>query len=315
MSPPDETDSFASAEAVFGSTSRGDTDRVSDRDILIVDSDVVVLKARALALETEGWSVAAYTFAKLHYLAQRGALFIQHLKLESTILRDREQRLSRLLEDFTPLTTYHTEIRANDRLAHLAGVTPSGSRGALLAADVLYVALRNFGILRLAERGIHTYAFSSILEALESERIIPPAASRALLELRFLKCLYRAGERDDSGRVRRAVLQALAVLPSAHFPRKLDILNPRAIVLAPAPRIWESAYFQLRDLERRFVALKTLRPKLQANAELATLSKWIADPRRYASISRRLAPHLRRTLLVQAAESRHLAEAPIVRRI
>jgi len=299
MTFADDAEWVASTEAIFGSASRGDADARSDRDILIADDDVAVLKARTRALEAEGWSVAAYTFAKLHYLVQHGALFIQHLKLESTVLRDQDGRFGRLLTSFQPLKSYRGQLRANDRLAQLAGTASSGPRGMLLAADILYVALRNFGVLSLAERGIHTYAFSSILEALEAERVISPGGRRVLMELRFLKCLYRAGERERGNRIQRAVLQALSALPSPHFPKRLVVLHPRTVVLSPAPLESEGAYFQLRDLEKRFVALETLRPNAPANAGIEKLSRWISEPRRYASLSRKVAPQLRRALAVQ----------------
>ena len=299
MRPLSSAHSPASAEAVFGSTSRGDSDQMSDRDILIVDDDLAVLKRRTLELQRDGWSVASYTFNKLHFLAQRGALFIQHLKVESKVLRDDKQRLTRLLTAFTPLATYRAEIQSNDRLANLASIVPSGSRGGLLAADILYVALRNFGILRLAERGIHTYSFTSILDALESERIVSAGSSKILFELRSLKYLYRAGENICSSRANAAVVRALTLLPSAHFPAKLDVLHPKAVILKPAPQGRENGYLQLRDLERRLVALQTLKPCRPRNIQMEVLSRWIADPRRYASISARLAPQLRRTLLSQ----------------
>ena len=66
---------FAKAEAVFGSASRGDNDALSDRDILIVDTDIHLLNRRQAALEASGWSVASYTFAKLNALVRKGALF------------------------------------------------------------------------------------------------------------------------------------------------------------------------------------------------------------------------------------------------
>lgn len=51
----------ADAEAIYGSSSRGDSDALSDRDILVVDSDINVLRRRRQLLEQGGWSVATYT--------------------------------------------------------------------------------------------------------------------------------------------------------------------------------------------------------------------------------------------------------------
>ena len=81
MRQAQETGMLAASEAIFGSCARGRTDALSDRDILIVDDDREVLRARASVLMADGKSVAPYTFLKLEKLAVNGALFIQHLRL------------------------------------------------------------------------------------------------------------------------------------------------------------------------------------------------------------------------------------------
>lgn len=137
MSQSKRASSTAASEAIFGSAARGDADTMSDRDILIVDDNVTVLRERAKALTDEGWSVAAYTFAKLFALCGKGALFIQHIKLESSLLVDQDGRLERVLADFELRASYQNEIHENGKLAALAGVAPQGARGCLLAADIL----------------------------------------------------------------------------------------------------------------------------------------------------------------------------------
>lgn len=287
----------ASAEAVFGSAARGDVDAMSDRDILIVDDDVAVLRERARALTKTGWSVASYTFAKLNALSQRGALFIQHIKLESSILIDRDGRLGQALAAFEPRPTYTGEIRDNGLLASLAGCTPIGPRGTLLAADILYVTVRNFGVLSLAERGIHVFAYDAVIDALESHGLIAPGGARALAALRFLKCLYRSGEAGNGNHALAAVEQALAVLPNMHFPAALRVVPAGVILTASGPPQAAPAYLQLRDLERRFVALQGLERTAALDEKLRILSRWIENPRAYASLSSRLAPLIRKVMV------------------
>ncbi len=287
----------ASAEAVFGSASRGDVDAMSDRDILIVDDDVAILRERSRVLTKAGWSVASYTFAKLDALSQRGALFIQHIKLESTVLVDQDGRLAAKLAAFTPRLSYADEIRENSALAGLAGCTPIGSRGTLLAADILYVTIRNFGVLSLAEHGIHLFAYNAVIEALESNGFIAPGGARALAALRFLKCLYRAGESSKGHNAFHAVQQALAVLPNDHFPSKLCVVSADKILMSSAPPRTAPAYFQLRDLERRFVALQGVKLDDELDEKLRILSRWIENPRAYATLSSRLAPVLRKAMV------------------
>lgn len=285
----------ASAEALFGSAARGDADALSDRDVLIVDDDVEALSARSEELESQGASVASYTFAKLMALAACGALFVQHLKLEAQVTRDVGGRLTKLLADFSPRSDYSAEIADNAALSALAGTVPTGARGVLLAADILYVSVRNHGVLSLAERGLHVYGFDAVIAGLEAEGIIASGGARSLSALRFLKCLYRSGEpgRDDA--VQNTVENALSALPAAFFPKRIRPLDPRRIVSAPRPAS-STAYLVLRDLERRLVALQALGYDPAVHADLAALARWISNPRAYATISHRLAPRLHATI-------------------
>ena len=283
----------AASEAVFGSASRGETDQLSDRDILIIDNDVQLLRHRAVELAEAGWSVASYTFAKFDALCAMGALFVQHIKLESTIITDRNDALTRRLTVFQPRTSYSKELSDNANLAALAGIVPVGTRGTLLAADILYVTVRNFGILSLAERNIHVYSFNSVLSELESAGLVGPGGARALAVLRFLKCLYRSGEAGNAVGIKSALLKVLESLPNKHFPQKILSVPPEQITLAAEPSPTTAAYFQLRDLERRLVALQALNKTQLVDAEFETLSRWIENPRAYASVSSRLAPDLR----------------------
>src|SRR5690606_8247461 len=91
----------------------------------------------------------------------------------------------------------------------------------------------------------------------------------------------------------------LAVLPGDHFPARLHVVRAEEIVLASGPSNDASGYLQLRDLERRLVALHALGVKDTANVELKRLSRWIENPRAYAAISCRLAPVLRNSMIRQ----------------
>ena len=281
----------ASAEALFGSTARGDADAHSDRDFLIVDNDPKVLVARSAELEAQGASVASYTFAKLKALSTRGALFVQHLKLEAQIYRDTDGRLGKLLAQFRPRTSYTQEISDNAAFATLAANVPTGGRGMLFAADILYVGVRNHGVLSLAERGIHVYGFNAVAGGLEAEGLIAPGGARALSSLRFLKSLYRNGECVCDRSIHDKVKAALEVLPAAFFPSSVNMLDPLWIIDAPSAGS-RSAYFVLRELERRLLALQALKLDPRLNSELAQLARWIANPRAYASISQSLAPDI-----------------------
>src|SRR3546814_11774741 len=105
-------------------------------------------------------------------LAALGSLFVQHLKLEAQVTRDVSGRLTKLLADFSPRADYSAEIADNAALSALAGTVPIGPRGVLLAADILYVGVRNHGVLSLAERGVPVYAFDAVTAGLAAEGLI-----------------------------------------------------------------------------------------------------------------------------------------------
>lgn len=290
----------AASEALFGSAARGDVDALSDCDVLIVDDDVKRLASRAAELQANGASVASYTFAKLAALAKIGALFVQHLKLEAVVARDDGGRLFRLLNNFVPRTDYSREIAENAELSALAGAVPAGGRGLLLAADILYVSVRNHGVLSLAERGVHLYAFDAVAAGLEEFGLIAPGGASALGALRFLKCLYRNGETGGGAATRSAIQSALDVLPSEYFPRQVSGLSHRELSVVKIPAK-ASAYVVLRDLERRLIDLETLGHDIGSDEKLARLQRWIINPRAYAAMSYRLAPRMR-TLMSRMAE-------------
>jgi hypothetical protein len=277
----------AESEALFGSVSRGDDDRLSDRDILIVDDDTSTLRRRSASLASEGWSVASYTFAKLNALSDRGALFLQHLKLEASIVSDPNGRLAKVLCNFEVKSAYGAELKENSGLARLAFYRPSSSLGRLWAADVLYVAVRNYGILRLAETGRHAYAYSDVLAAMRDCGWIGDEAIAPLLKLRLAKALYRAGEHNMPSCYPSGWLDdAIRHLPSDLRDSAAIEAHPLA-VLARSRNLAKAApsYHRLRSLERSLVALQSLGRDRVHDDALVRLKSWIENPRAYASMA------------------------------
>lgn len=288
-----QTEENAMAEAVFGSMARGDADQISDRDILIVDGDIERLKNRSRQLTSQGWSVAPYTFKKLRALAENGALFVQHLKLESRIISDRDGRLQSLLEGFKPRLTYERELVANSMLADLAQTVPDVPFGPLYAADVLYVALRNFGVLTLAERGVHRYGYGDILDSLAQIGAIKPGAIEHLAKLRALKSAYRNSDNFAIGDAFNLVRMIARHLPASGFPATITLARTTEVIETDWSTATRAPYLELRDLEKRYIALTSDHPAARADEKLVQLSRWIRDPRMYASWSAKNAPSIR----------------------
>ncbi|TAD87918.1 MAG: nucleotidyltransferase domain-containing protein [Alphaproteobacteria bacterium] len=296
MSVTAQTACAAASELLFGSVARGDADEISDRDILIVDDDVSILKRRTAELEAAGWSVSSYTFQKMAALANNGALFIQHLKLESKIIHDRTNRMAKILESFTPLSSYRTEIKKNREFADLILEVPDSATGALFAIDVLFVVLRNYGVLFLAEKGVHVYAFQAILLELQKEDLLAPSAVELLTEIRDLKTKYRNKVPVEKGEATSLLLKILPYLPSQCAPKKLEFVSPERILKSVNRAKRQSSYFQLRDLEKKVIALRDLGCWIPPDSLVANIIKWKDNPGIYANLSAALAPVIRREI-------------------
>ena len=287
----------ATAEALFGSAARGQVDKLSDRDYLIVDDDVTLLHERTAELNAEGWSVASYTFAKLQTLHRKGALFVQHLKDESRIVCDSEGRLRNLLETFSPKKSYADEISANARLAWLIHTRPNTARGHLWACDVLYVALRNFGILRQAERGSFVFSYDGVIRNLIDSKTVSAAAGSTLLKLRLFKALYRSDESFASPQIEATLTRALKHLPRDWFPPVSYAVAPEQVLhgLDALPAI-ATAYERMRNLEKGLAAACAVVPGFSHSPEALKLMSWIHNPRAYASHAARAEDTSIRTL-------------------
>src|SRR4051812_45479039 len=85
---------------IFGSLARGDYDAMSDKDILIIDSDRDNLRSAAVILEQRGWSVAQFTWTQMAVLKARQSLFLYHIVREGIILKDKEHRYDDLMSGF-----------------------------------------------------------------------------------------------------------------------------------------------------------------------------------------------------------------------
>lgn len=273
------------AEATFGSANRGDADSLSDRDILIVSDDIEVLTLRSNTLQAEGWSVATYTWRKLEAICLEGALFVQHLKLESTIHRDDDGRLAGILASFRPKLDYSAEIAMNNQLLRLAQTYPAGSSGALWAADILYVGLRNFGVLKLAELEKYVFSYYAILDELASANVIDGEAIGDLRALRWAKTLYRKGNALPLTRAESLLANIVSALPD-QLIAKTTAVSPLSILEHAAPLDKNRpAYHRLRHLEKIYLSIEATYPSACTNDDFKRLKRWIEDPRSYASFA------------------------------
>lgn len=178
--------------ALYGSCARGDSDIISDSDLLIVDSDSDVLSFADKTLHSLGFSCAAYTWERLFHMAKHGSLFLQHLKNESIILKDDHFRLDSCLRLFETRPDYSQDIEATKEIISLTGTVTNRKPSIGWALDVLAVAVRNLGILELANRGQYVFSLSSIYDKLSDVGILTSSDIQTLMPLRLCKSQYRS---------------------------------------------------------------------------------------------------------------------------
>lgn len=181
------------AEALFGSAARRTSDRISDIDYLIVDSDYGRLASRRSWLKAHGFSVSDYSWHRLENLVATSALFAVHLKLEAKIVHDESHQLASLLKRVQPKRSYSQDFQSSLLLfSPLNGTAQSASEHAW-ASDVAAVAFRNSAILQLANEGEYIFGFEEILSALQKRGRITGSDTAMLRRLRAEKRSYRLG--------------------------------------------------------------------------------------------------------------------------
>ena len=181
------------SEAIFGSSSRCDSDRLSDKDYLIVDNRPEVRRVRRLELEQMGWSVASYSWSRLASLARQKALFVQHLKLEALVVKDDAGRLRDVLDCYFPKSEYEAEVNQAGVLIESA-ISGEMQRGITnWIFDVIAVNLRNLAILALANRGEYVFSYNDAMARLAVVFNLPGFDAHQLLKLREIKAKYRDG--------------------------------------------------------------------------------------------------------------------------
>jgi predicted nucleotidyltransferase len=173
------TVSAASEIWLYGSWARGDTDPVSDIDVLVAGE----LKEQALVhvpYPHEQLSIVRYDWRELEHMAVYGSLFLHHVRLEGRpLVSAAESRLSALLET---LPRYE---RADRELASFVTVLDDveralvGDHSPAFELSVIATALRHACILGCYAIGRPTFgresAFRTFLGETGFDELIPPS--------------------------------------------------------------------------------------------------------------------------------------------
>lgn len=264
---------------VFGSVARSTADAISDKDILIVADDFQRRTELAGNWKEKGWSVSAYSSNRLRAVIKSGSLFAQHIKHEGIILTDREGWLKSTLQSALPKPTYQDDARNSSFLALPIERFQDDCliSDQLIAADLAFVCVRNYGINRLAEDNELVFDFTKIVEKISYLNYLGSAETELLLGLRAGKSAYR--KQDQKYRTSGTVGDIKSVLGKLLPHRRLKTISN----LSPVRNL-ATGYTSLRDLEALVISKLGHVP---THDDLVALGlekiwKWIGKPQEYS---------------------------------
>ena len=183
---------------IYGSSTRENFDKYSDKDILIVADYFKELKKLKTEYENKGFSVSLYTYSKLKFMSENGSLFIDHLVKESQIIIDSNEKLSFILKKHKSKKPDLKQFQDNKNYFKILKLIPNSNKGFGWYCDCLYVGFRNYLILKSAEKEYFNFSYLTLLEELKNDNLITIDELEILRELRVIKRNYREKINDES---------------------------------------------------------------------------------------------------------------------
>lgn len=263
---------------VFGSTARFSADRLSDRDVLVIASDKSQRDDIVRYWRQLGWSVSVYSPSRFLKMLDSGSLFIHHLKVEGLITEDKNRWLENHLDRAEMKRSYALDAQDSVSLAlPMERLNQEKSiNQQLIAADLAYISVRNYGICYLADRNRLTFAYSQIVEELGKDFMLNKDEISLLQSMRIGKVSYRNGLQCSE--ITGTVGELRKLLSKFFSDTPLGEIEPDSPI-----RNLDSGYATLRDFEAWMVSAMGLdAPTHQSNKNISTLKKWICSPQAYS---------------------------------
>ncbi len=264
---------------LFGSAARMTTDSLSDRDVLVVASEKSRRDTISKRWRSRGWSVAAYSPRRILKMIAAGSLFVQHLRMEGVVVEDRSGWLTHHLRSAVPKQSYELDAQQSVSLAlpleRLCGESFVASE--MIASDLAYVAVRNFGVCHLADKNRLTFDYHQIVEHLAKNFRLGTEEVEVLKALRAGKAAYRSGRRASN--VGGTVSELRDLLSKFFVARPLQELGQNVAI-----RYLGNGYSTLREFEV-CLSSEVRRAECDAlliNADLQRMHDMISNPRGYS---------------------------------
>ena len=217
------------AAALYGSVARGDIERHSDVDLLLVCSSSRKRPAffevqRLLGGCFNKISITVYSERELKFLRSAGSLFLLHLSREAIVLLDRSDFLKNLLTNFLPKPSYRQDFQKSLQLLDPLKLVVEGAPNNFHRSSYIYSLFRVFGVYLLAETGIYEFSKSRMTQLLADKFPSKRESLELLATLRALNSnFFSGGTYEGNNRTSSCVLQHTKALASlAHVEMEIS---------------------------------------------------------------------------------------------
>lgn len=177
----------------FGSRERGDCNISSDKDMLLVGTNLQELFKEKENRKNSGYSITCMTIDKAKYMVNKGSLFFKHIIDEGRIVNGCKKKYTEIICNWKAANDYQGDIDGNIELFEILSYIPKTSKGVLVAADIATISIRNILIRKLASFGLYVFSWEQIASTAVELNFIDLNDKIILLHARQIKNYYRQG--------------------------------------------------------------------------------------------------------------------------
>ena len=177
----------------FGSKKRGDFNMSSDKDMLLIGSNLTKLFKEKERRKVEGYSVSCMTTSKAKYMVEQGSLFFKHIIDEGFLIEGSQEKHFEIIRDWKAAPDYQNDIDGNVELLEILSHIPKTSEGVLAATDLVTISIRNILIRKLAFFGLYVFSWEEVANSAVEHKFIALDEKIILLHARQIKNYYRQG--------------------------------------------------------------------------------------------------------------------------
>ena len=179
---------------LFGSRIRGDSNKYSDKDVLILANDWDNAKSVSDIYSQKGYEVSFHNIAKAKKLISRGSLFFKHIIDEGKLVIGKPSDSENILSKWSYSKNYQDQIDLNKNLFSVLRHLPKHPASNIVAVDLIIISIRNILIRKLAMRNTFEFSWNNIFMRAINIGLLNSSDLSTLVAARHFKNLYRRGD-------------------------------------------------------------------------------------------------------------------------